>query len=112
MLKINSKTEFEKTELIINQKAASTVILTSGGYPEKYKKGHIVNGIENIEDVILFHAGLKEKNKKYVTNGGRVLAITGQGRTLNEALKKSYKNIKKIIFKDSYFRKDIGFDVV
>ena len=68
--------------------------------------------MDNIKDAIVFHAGLKKENEQYITDGGRVLAMTGQAKTLKKALKKSYSNIEKIKFENSYFRKDIGRDVV
>ena len=112
LLQINETNEFEKNKLIINTNPASTVILTSGGYPENYTRGYPIFGMENIEDAMVFHAGLKKENERYITDGGRVLAMTGQAQTLKKALEKSYKNIEKIKFKNSYFRKDIGLDVI
>ena len=112
LIDINKKDDFKKNQLIIDTEAAATVILTSGGYPENYEKGAQVKGIKDIESALLFHAGLKKENNEYYTNGGRVIAITGQGKNLPQALKLSYKNIKKINFNNAYYRKDIGFDVI
>ena len=109
---IANPVEFEKHELIINSNAAATIILTSGGYPEKYDTGYPVSGLSDINNATAFHAGLKIKNQRYLTNGGRVLAVTGEGANLKEAIMKSYDNVNKIAFTNSYFRKDIGLDVI
>ena len=112
LLNISSKENFSKSELIISEESAATVIMTSGGYPEKYQTGAPVKGLEKVQDSLLFHAGLKFENGEHLTNGGRVLAVTSCERKLKNAIKKSYKNIAKIQFENSYFRKDIGKDVV
>ena len=100
----------EKSFEVTNQ-TATTVMLVSGGYPEAYEKGKEITGIDSVEDSIVFHAGTTIKDEKVVTNGGRVMAITSLGNTMEEALAKSYKNIDKICFDKINFRKDIGFDL-
>jgi phosphoribosylamine--glycine ligase len=95
----------------IDNRYAVTVMMVSGGYPGSYEKGKTISGIEQITDSIVFHAGTTLKNDEPVTSGGRVLAVTSYGQTMNEALENSYKNIGKIAFENSYFRKDIGFDL-
>lgn len=112
LMSITNPIEFEKNELIINSNAAATIIITSGGYPEKYDTGYPVSGLSDIDNATAFHAGLKMKNQKYLTNGGRVLAVTGEGANIKEAIMKSYDNVNKIAFTNSYFRKDIGLDVI
>ncbi|WP_457610061.1 phosphoribosylamine--glycine ligase [Lutibacter sp.] len=103
--KLHTKTiEFKK-------ESATTVMLVSGGYPEAYEKGKIIEGINTIENSIVFQAGTTVKNNKTVTNGGRVIAITSYGANFKEALKKSYQNIEKISFDKMNYRKDIGFDL-
>ena len=87
------------------------VVLASKGYPEKYQKGFEVTGSGDIQDSIVFHAGTTLENDKVLTNGGRVLSIVSKGKTMNEAINKSYKNIDKINFSGKTFRKDIGFDL-
>lgn len=96
----------------INPKIATAVMLVSGGYPEAYEKGKEITGIEKVSDSIVFHAGTMLKENKILTNGGRVMAITSFGDTIEEALKKSYSSIEKIHFENMNFRKDIGFDLV
>ena len=97
--------------LEIDNRAATTVMMVSGGYPEGYEKGKEIMGLEDIKDSIPFHAGARVEDDKIVTSGGRVMAMTSYGETYEEALKKSYQNIDKICFDKMYFRKDIGFDL-
>lgn len=96
----------------ITSKTATTVMLVSGGYPEAYEKNKEINGLENINESIVFHAGTSLKEDKVLTNGGRVMAITSFGENIQEALDKSYSSIKKIHFDKMNFRKDIGFDLL
>lgn len=89
------------------EKAYSTcVIAASKGYPGNYKKGFLINGIENLEGI--FGAGVKLENNKLLTNGGRVLCTQALGETLEESIKKAYDKMKKIDFEGIYYRKDIG----
>ena len=106
-----AKQELDKVSLEIDERAATTIMMVSGGYPEDYEKGKAITGIENVTDSIVFHAGTSLKDEKVVTNGGRVLAVTSYGTTYQEAIKQSYKSISKINFEKMYFRKDIGFDL-
>lgn len=90
--------------------AAACVIVASGGYPESYKKGCIMDfgNVETMEDVTVYHAGTALKDGKLVTSGGRVLGVTATGKTLPEALEKSYKAVTEISFDGAFCRKDIG----
>ena len=103
--------ELDKIKIEIDERAATTVMLVSGGYPESYEKGMEITGLKDLTDVIPFHAGAILKDNKVVTSGGRVMAITSFGDTYQEAIKKSYQNIAKLHFDKMYFRKDIGFDL-
>lgn len=107
-----AKQELEHATLEIDERAATTVIIASGGYPEEYEKGKVITGLNEVSDSIVFHAGTKQVDDEVVTNGGRVLAITSYGSNFQEAIKKSYENIQKIHFDQMYFRKDIGQDLV
>lgn len=100
----------EKT-LEIYSRFATTVMMVSGGYPEAYEKGKVITGIDEVSDSIVFHAGTKLEGTEVQTNGGRVMALTSFGDTMNEALTKSFANAEKVNFEGKYYRKDIGFDL-
>ena len=104
-------TEFANIDLIVDERHAATVIMVSGGYPINYEKNKVITGIENITDSIVFHAGTKKDGNVFLTNGGRVLAITSLAKNYKQAIGLSYKQIEKISFEKAYFRKDIGFDL-
>ena len=97
--------------IIIDDKKAATVFLVSGGYPEQYEKNKEIFGLDSVVDSLVFHAGAKCEDAKVKTNGGRVIAVTSIGNSVQEALEKSYNSIKKISFEKMYYRKDIGFDL-
>jgi phosphoribosylamine--glycine ligase len=103
--------KLDKITLEIDERAATTIVLVSGGYPEHYEKGKVISGLENSTDSIVFHAGTRFENGQVVSNGGRVLAVTSFGIDHKEAIKKSYQNIDKIHFDTMSFRTDIGFDL-
>ena len=102
---------FSEKDLNVNDEVAATVMLTSAGYPEKYSAGYEVSGLEDVVSSIVFHAGTKFENDKLITSGGRVMAITSFGKTMEVALKNSYESVSKINFKGKYYRNDIGFDL-
>lgn len=92
---------------------ATTVILVSGGYPEEYEKDILISGLENVTDTLAFHSGTKKNsNGAIVTAGGRVLALTSLGNSINEALSKSYSAAEKISYNGKYYRRDIGQDLM
>ena len=92
-------------------RAAVCVMLVSGGYPQEYKKGYPIKGIEQVEGSIVFHSGTALKDGEVVTNGGRVIAVSSYGKDKAEALQKSFEEAQKIQFTDKYFRRDIGADL-
>jgi len=100
----------EKT-IEIDERAATTVMLVSGGYPEAYTKGKVMSGLEKAEGSLIFHAGTKSENGEILTNGGRVLAVTSYGDDFKNALLVSNKNAEVINFEGKNYRKDIGFDL-
>ena len=104
--------KFSDIKLNISDNHAATVILVSGGYPESYEKGKTINGLNNLSEVSVFHAGTKKKNDSFVTSGGRVLAITSMAKTFELALENSYDQIKNIKFDGMNYREDIGFDLL
>ncbi|MFB0971567.1 MAG: phosphoribosylamine--glycine ligase, partial [Neofamilia sp.] len=91
-----------------NEKEVVTLVLASGGYPEEYKKGYEITGLDKVEDVIIYHAGTKEEDGKILTNGGRVLSIVAIEDDFETAIDKVYKAAEVIEFKDKFYRKDIG----
>lgn len=101
-------------DLVVEERAAATVILASGGYPQSYDKGMEINGLDEISkiDGHVFHAGTKSNRKKILTDGGRVLALTGRGNELDDALRNAYALAEKVSFEGAYCRKDIGQDVL
>ena len=94
------------------EQSAATVMMVSGGYPETYKTGLPIYGLNNVTDSLVFHAGTAADGPSINTSGGRVLSVTSYGKNLEIALAKSYESIQKITFDGAYYRKDIGFDVV
>tara|TARA_X000000368_G_scaffold417687_1_gene414782 strand:+ start:1929 stop:3200 length:1272 start_codon:yes stop_codon:yes gene_type:complete len=102
---------FSEKDLEINEEVATTVMLVSGGYPEAYKKGKEIKGLEKIDKSIIFHAGTKKDNGIIRTNGGRVIALTSFGEDISNALSKSFASAEEISFEGRYYRKDIGFDL-
>lgn len=111
LLKALTKGTLAEQEIKIIDKAATTIMLVSGGYPEAYEKGKEMTGFAKVKDSILFHAGTKQVGDQIVTNGGRVLAITSYGDNFKSALEVSSKNANLIEFEQKNYRKDIGFDL-
>ncbi len=101
----------DKREISFDERAAVCVMLVSGGYPQEYKKGYPIKGIENVEGSIVFHSGTAMKDGEVVTAGGRVIAVSSYGKDKAEALQKSFEEAQKIQFTDKYFRRDIGADL-
>ena len=101
----------EKTQIKWKNGYSVCVVLASGGYPGKYKKGKVIRGLEDVEkmeDVYVFHAGTKRDKGKIVTNGGRVLGITSYAEEFAVAQKRVYEAVEKIHFEGMHYRKDIG----
>ena len=94
-----------------DERAAVCVMLVSSGYPQEYKKGYPISGIDKVEGSIVFHAGTALNDGNVVTNGGRVIAVSSYGANKEEALQKSFEEAQKITFTDKYFRRDIGKDL-
>lgn len=108
---VGSQTLHQK-EFKIKDEVAACVMLVAKGYPEDYKKGEPIIGIENITDSLVFHAGTKQEGSNLVSNGGRVIAITSFGNSLDEALGKTYSSIQKITWNGMYYRTDVGQDLL
>ena len=101
----------DQRSIEFDERSAVCVMLVSGGYPQAYKKGYEISGIDQVEGSIVFHAGTALKDGNVVTNGGRVIAVSSYGKDKEEALRKSFTEAEKIQFTDRYFRRDIGFDL-
>ncbi|MDR0802103.1 phosphoribosylamine--glycine ligase [Fluviicola sp.] len=99
-------------DIQFEERSVCTVMMVSGGYPDAYEKGKVINGINSVTNSLVFHAGTSGDGPVVLSNGGRVLAVTSYGRNLDAALERSYASIEKISFDKAYYRKDIGFDVV
>ena len=94
-----------------DDRSAVCVMLVSGGYPQAYKKGYPITGLDQVDGSIAFHAGTAFRDGNVVTSGGRVIAVSSYGRNKAEALQKSFTEAQKIKFTDKYFRRDIGQDL-
>ncbi|MBE7045189.1 MAG: phosphoribosylamine--glycine ligase [Ruminococcaceae bacterium] len=98
----------DEVEIKWADNAAVCVVLASGGYPQKYQTGYEIEGLDNVDDFLIFHAGTKKQDGKFLTAGGRVLGVTAVAENLDAAIKKAYEGVSKITFTDIHYRKDIG----
>ena len=103
--------DLDQRTVEFDDRAAVCVMLVSGGYPEAYKKGYPIHGLDQVEGSIVFHSGTALADGQVVTAGGRVIAVSSYGSDKAEALAKSFKEAEKIQFTDKYFRSDIGSDL-
>jgi phosphoribosylamine--glycine ligase len=99
-------------KIAFHEKAAATVVLVSGGYPESFEKGKVISGLDApvSENTIIFHAGVKQSGEQLLTNGGRVLAVTSYGNDISNAVETSVAAIQQIQYDQKYFRSDIGYE--
>jgi phosphoribosylamine--glycine ligase len=101
--------KLNKKEVKIDDKYRCCVVMASEGYPLDYEKGKEITGLADVaNDTLVFHAGTKAENGKIYTDGGRVLGVVGAGDTLQESIKNTYEEVKKIDFENKYYRSDIG----
>jgi phosphoribosylamine--glycine ligase len=101
----------DKATIELENQAAATIVLTSGGYPGTFSTGYEITELDSVSESLVFHAGTKKNDDKIMTSGGRVIAVTSLAETMNEALRLSLKSAEQIKFKSKYYRKDIGFDL-
>lgn len=101
----------DQRKVEFDRRSAVCVMLVSGGYPENYVKGYPISGLDKVDGAVVFHSGTVLKDGQVVTAGGRVIAVSSYGEDKEEALQKSFAEAQKIVFKDKYFRNDIGQDL-
>ena len=99
-------------DLEIDPRTAATIMMVSGGYPEKYENGKVIYGLNTVSNCVVFHAGTSSDGPAITSNGGRVLSVTSLGKNLETALEKAYANVNMIEFDKAYFRNDIGQDLL
>ncbi|GAB4000505.1 phosphoribosylamine--glycine ligase [Spirosoma daeguense] len=104
--------ELDKLDVQVSAQTAVTTVLVSGGYPGDYETGKLISELDRLEDVIAFHAGTRTKNDNVLTNGGRVLAITAQANSLENAVRKSQEAARMVQFDGKQYRRDIGVDLI
>lgn len=113
LMKAAAEGNLGATELKVTSLTAATVIMVSGGYPESYRKGFPISGLDKVEESIVFHAGTRlDADGTPLTSGGRVLAVTSLAPTLTEALARSFESVSRINFEEEYHRRDIGRDLM
>jgi phosphoribosylamine--glycine ligase len=99
-------------QIEIDNNHAVTIALVSGGYPGDYEKGKVIGGLRQTDHALVFHAGTRQKDQQVLTDGGRVLAVSGKGTSLEEARKQAYAAAAQIQWEGLYYRQDIGQDLL
>jgi phosphoribosylamine--glycine ligase len=102
----------DQVEVRFRDASSCCLVLASGGYPVAYEKGKEITGLDRVTDAVVFHAGTKKQDGKFLTNGGRVLGVTAVAPTLREAVDKAYQQAEPISFEKMHFRKDIGYHIL
>lgn len=100
--------QLSKITLEWDERSAVCVVAASGGYPSAYKKGLPISGLEDVQDVTVFHAGTAQSDGQIVTSGGRVLGITAMGKSIAQARETAYAAVRKMHFDGMQYRTDIG----
>jgi phosphoribosylamine--glycine ligase len=111
LLKATAEGRLSEMKVELDKRTVATVMLVSGGYPGSYEKGKAISGLEAVDDSILFHAGTRGDNGRVLSSGGRVIAVSSYGDSMQDALATSYKNAERVRFDGKYYRSDIGFDL-
>jgi phosphoribosylamine--glycine ligase len=112
LLVATGRGELSKQQLIVDERAAATVVMVSEGYPGAYEKGKEIHGLADVTDSLVVHAGTRRDDYRILTDGGRVLSVTGRGTYLEEALNNAYNAVQYISWDGFHYRKDIGKDVL
>ncbi len=104
--------QLEGQRITFVPEAALTVVMAAGGYPDVYDRGDVIEGLEDVVNGKVFHAGTRLENGRVVTNGGRVLGVTSLGGTVSEAHRRAYGIVGQIQYRDRYCRTDIGYRAI
>jgi phosphoribosylamine--glycine ligase len=117
MVPINAVLDNNLNEIALTwrQDAAVCVVMASSGYPGKYERGKLIEGINQFDksdEVLVFHAGTQRTDNQFITAGGRVLGVTAFGPDIKGAIENSYAAVKKINFENAYYRTDIGYRAI
>ena len=102
----------DQVDVKFKDAASCCLVLASGGYPIAYEKGKEITGLDQVKDAVVFHAGTRKQDGKFLTNGGRVLGVTAVAPTLREAVVKAYAAAGPVFFEKMHFRKDIGYHIL
>ena len=102
----------DQVDVKFKDAASCCLVLASGGYPVAYEKGKEITGLDHVKDAVVFHAGTKKQDGKFLTNGGRVLGVTAVAPTLREAVVKAYAAAGPVNFEKMHFRTDIGYHIL
>jgi phosphoribosylamine--glycine ligase len=114
LFKATAEQRLHEISIETDDRAVATVVAVSGGYPGDYKKGMIINGLQEptLENSIIFHSGTKMEDGHIVSNGGRVLAVTSFGENIGEAVEQSNYVLEQLDFEGMYYRTDIGYEFI
>lgn len=112
LFEATAKGHLDTSAFELDDRYCTTVMLVAAGYPGSYEKGKVISGCADIETSMVFHAGTRYTDGKVVTNGGRVIAVSSFGDTMEAALQQSYQNVGRIRFDGMNYRKDIGQDLL
>ncbi len=102
----------DQVEVKFKNAASCCLVLASGGYPLAYEKGKEITGLDQVENALVFHAGTKKQDGKFLTNGGRVLGVTAVAPTLRQAVDRAYQAAEPVSFEKMHFRRDIGYHIL
>ncbi len=112
LLLATARGTLNEEKIQISEQFAVTTMVVAGGYPEDYRKGDLISGIDQVTDALVFQAGTREENGQILTSGGRVIALTATSNTLEKAIQKSQKAAQSVQFEGKNFRRDIGLDIL
>ncbi len=112
LLLATARGTLNEEKIQISEQFAVTTMVVAGGYPEDYRKGDLISGLDQVTDALVFQAGTREENGQILTSGGRVIALTATSNTLEKAIQKSQKAAQSVQFEGKNFRRDIGLDIL